>query len=490
MNFCRRGVGFGQWTNSTNSRWLQVPLTIRPFCPLLDQLSPPVQPIPEETQPYNQLSRNQERRSLPSCLLLFKSRLHLPKALQPPQRKEPKQLLPTSNVKTFAKPSLNLYSLLKNGSPSTVKKQPNQMMLEDYPADFLDTKVSLKSVPPLHLQTPSWLSSFSTNLGTFTLFNNMPRIQTWLNWLHKPIQQSLCPHRQDSHPLHTRSLFNSAMRIAALNIFRQMAIESGYNFMNFNKKTFPRHGSIYLHLKSLRASHILHQFCRQSETAWENARKQFLICHFFSCAMLFINLWWPTNYQNNTEESSRKLLPTVTMSGIPKRIVSPYRPSRIVLAPPAPEATGEVFYQDSQSLQNACPWISTIGLDLTQVAFLPDPKRSLLAKNHPRYDPDKKLSDHQSNKLYLMKEAKRRNTTWYSKTNSDGDGYLEDGEWGNYYKFNKDPDDEDYSSEEGNNGQEDEADEEMNEDNDDYVKYGGHHLTNAKEKEIDEEQIF
>ncbi|KNZ53106.1 hypothetical protein VP01_333g2 [Puccinia sorghi] len=32
---------------------------------------------------------------------------------------------------------------LKNGSLSTVKKQPNQMMLEDYPADFIDTKLSV-----------------------------------------------------------------------------------------------------------------------------------------------------------------------------------------------------------------------------------------------------------------------------------------------------------------------------------------------------------
>ncbi|KNZ63911.1 hypothetical protein VP01_10862g1, partial [Puccinia sorghi] len=102
-------------------------------------------------------------------------------------------------------------------------------------------------------------------------------------------------------------------------------------------------------------------------------------------------------------------------------------------------------------------------LDLTQVAFLPDPKSSLLAKNQLRYYLNKKNSDRQFNKLNLEKtitryhlEIDEEDEGSKGKVESnvhqeymeagevigggvidleaelDGDGYLEDGEWGNY----------------------------------------------------------
>ncbi|KNZ53113.1 hypothetical protein VP01_333g9 [Puccinia sorghi] len=330
-------------------------------------------------------------------------------------------------------------------------------------------------------------------------------------------------HIDETHIHYKVPKASSTMRIAALNTFRQMVIANGYDFMNFKTK-------ISTTWFDLSTPTIITCITMLLKTVPE-----FLIYHFFSCVMLIKNLLWPTTYPKNTEESSRKLLPTVTMSGIPKRIVSPYGPSRIVLAHPLPEKPilsrftkppkdlPLDFYNQAWFGKLPFSQQQTIP-DLTQVAFLTDPKSSLLAKNHLRYDPEEKLSDHQFNKFYLAKNItqyhldideedegskdKADNVVLQEymesgevieggvidlEAKSDGDGYLEDGEWGNYYKSDKDPnyeDNEDYSSEEGDDGQEGEADEEMNEDNDDYFNYSGNHLTDAEQKEIDEEQMF
>ncbi|KAH9459261.1 hypothetical protein Pst134EA_019415 [Puccinia striiformis f. sp. tritici] len=127
--------------------------------------------------------------------------------------------------------------------------------------------------------------------------------------------------------------------------------------------------------------------------------------------------------------------------------------------------------------------------DLTSVAFLPDPSKSLFPSNNPNFDPLEKLSDAAFNrkflngvlKKYRMKEIieddaiitddsgagsededddneNLENSTHAAQHN---DKFLADGDWGNHYD-----DDDDDDDSEGGTSDEDE-DEDMEDDDDD-----------------------
>ncbi|KNZ59351.1 hypothetical protein VP01_1751g4 [Puccinia sorghi] len=524
---------------------------------------------------------------------------------------------PLQSVRLITTPQKNSpQGSLKKGSPSTAKKKPNQLMLEDYPVDFLDTKeclfthirllwgiVEVSTPPPP--ANPTLVEQFCNHFGDIDTFerhvknsnaaelvsqadvqtmkdaragrirvgNHFVHIdETHIHYIHGYLAklgiQCWGPNLEEG----PESLFNSAMRIAALNTFRQMAIANGYDFMNFNRKYINdmarfiyTYNHYVHHVSSIKFVAETKQPGKYKETVdlknasknrtrLRDARYKFAVANDYPERYKKIikdpaansdDEWDPKKncfsirtlpYRSCSASFFFRQLDDVmknvnAATGKTSRMRVRRLPEKAILSrySKAPKGLPLDFYNRG--------WLGKLPIsqqqmipDTTQVAFLPDPKRSLLAKNHPRYDKNEKLSDRQFNRLYLAQRISQyhlddveedeesegeednneNNHQEYVEAGevieggvidleAESDGYLEDGDWGNYYKSDEDPDyqedsqgnDEDNSSEDDDEGQEDEEDVEMNQDDDEYVNYGGHHLDDAEEDAIhDEEEMF
>ncbi|KAA1127018.1 hypothetical protein PGTUg99_003187 [Puccinia graminis f. sp. tritici] len=304
------------------------------------------------------------------------------------------------------------------------------------------------------------------------------------------------------------SLFNSACRIAALTGFQQIAIAGAYNFLNFDhkykddmllfiraynhyvhhvlaqkyhaecKKPGSNQESIKVHKASTnrrrRYTRIIEDVASHSDDEWDGERECFAIKTL--------------GYRSNSANIFFRRL-DLAMKAVK---VATGKTSRMRLRklPAIPIISS--FSKVPQQLPldfYARKWISELPTgqqriipDLSSVAFLHDPSKSLFARNHPDYDKDEKLSDRAFNKKYLdkaIKQYRMKEIVEEEETDSDDDPveeeddedantqgeqvdpetkrdetYLSDGDWGNQY-----------DEEEGESDEEGEDEDEDMEDN-------------------------
>ncbi|KNZ59539.1 hypothetical protein VP01_1708g1 [Puccinia sorghi] len=507
---------------------------------------------------------------------------------------------------------------LKNGSPS--KRAPHQMMLDDYPDDFLDTKASsiifqrkriieVSTPPPpanlefvqqfcSHFQDISAFERHVNNsasaqliaetdvqtmkdarAGRIKVGNNFVHIdETHIRYMHGYLARIgiRCwgPNLEEG----PESLFNSACRISALNTFRQMACSGGYDFMNFNHKyvnDMARFINAYNHYVHHLSSHKflaeIKQPGKYKETveakniARNRARVSIQISsvHFMISVTNFIfpqlrDARYKFAVANNLPERYRKIIKDThansddewdaeakcfSIRTLPYRSYSAnifFRrledmmknsktntnasrmrarklPEDVILSKivKIPKSLPLDFYNRSWLRKLPISQQTTLP-DITQVAFLSDPKKSLLPKNNPRHDPSEKLSDRQFSKVRLQEvlmtyrlddveeedddEAEVSEVDFESEDQIDECGagdlevgssrHLADGDWESYYKKDDTDNEEDEEYGDSDNHEEEMLDEEMDQD-DGYENYGGHHLNDAEEEEIhDEDQMF
>ncbi|KAH9453234.1 hypothetical protein Pst134EA_024118 [Puccinia striiformis f. sp. tritici] len=327
------------------------------------------------------------------------------------------------------------------------------------------------------------------------------------------------------------SLFNAACRIAALTIFQQIAVAGGYNFLNFNHNykddmlTFIRTYNHYVHhvlAKKYRAeckkvgsneATIEKNNATRNRIRLRKARVKFGNRNEFPERYMRVlretaahsddELDDDTNsfviqtlgYRSNAASIFFRRL-DLAMKAVQKAKgkASRMRARNLPIIPipskftKVPESLPLDFYgrkwlsEIPEGQQRTIP-------DLTSVAFLPDPSKSLFPSNNPNFDPLEKLSDAAFNrkflngvlKKYRMKEIieddaiitddsgagsededddneNLENSTHAAQHN---DKFLADGDWGNHY----DDDDDDDDSEGGTSDED--KDEDMEDDDDD-----------------------
>jgi hypothetical protein len=151
--------------------------------------------------------------------------------------------------------------------------------------------------------------------------------------------------------------------------------------------------------------------------------------------------------------------------------------------------------------------------DLTKVAFLPNPLMSLFPREHPYHDQTENLSDSQFSKLHFQDtihldqldnieenededsdEAEGGNNQHFYEgggmidLEAESDGYVEEGDWENYYHSDDDVDydgkQEDARDEEGYTDNSHFPEDQSMEHNKEYVNYGGHHLDDADKEAL------
>ncbi|KAI9615694.1 hypothetical protein H4Q26_011330 [Puccinia striiformis f. sp. tritici PST-130] len=422
----------------------------------------------------------------------------------------------------------------KAASPGP-KKAPHQMVTADFPPNFKDTKqclfahirllwglVETRTVPPP--ANPEHIRSFCANFQTI---NEVQRYLEDSNSAALIANEDILTlkdaragvtqvgkgfiHIDDGHIsyIHAQlaklgircwgpnldegpeSLFNAACRIAALTIFQQIAVAGGYNFLNFNHNykddmlTFIRTYNHYVH-------HVL-------------AKKYRAECKKVGSNEATIE-------KNNATRNCIRLRKARVKFGnrneFPERYMRVLRETAAHSDDELDDDTNSFViqtlgYRSNAAMPESLPldfygrkWLSEIPEgqqrtipDLTSVAFLPDPSKSLFPSNNPNFDPLEKLSDAAFNrkflngvlKKYRMKEIieddaiitddsgagsededddneNLENSTHAAQHN---DKFLADGDWGNHYD-----DDDDDDDSEGGTSDEDE-DEDMEDDDDD-----------------------
>ncbi|KNZ60831.1 hypothetical protein VP01_1494g1 [Puccinia sorghi] len=494
-------------------------------------------------------------------------------------------------------------STLPKGSPSTAKKKPNQMTLEDYPKDFLDTKeclfthirllwgmVEVSTPPPA--ANPELVRQFCTHFQNIDAFQRHADDSSAAQLITQADVNTLKDARagriqvghnfvfiDDSHIAYMHgylaklgircwgpnleegpeSLFNSACRMAALNTFRQVAGAGGYDFMNFNRNYLDdmvrliRTYNHYVHHVSWNKFSMERKQpgkCKETAESKSNAknrarlrdaRYKFAVANDFP--ERYKKIIQDANANSDDEWDAKKnrfairTLPyrsnaaniffrrldlimrdsnTAMGKASRMRVRKPPKkpiPSKIVKIP---KSLPLDFYHRGWLHKLPLSQQQTIP-DLTQVAFLSDPERSLFPKNHPAHDPAERLSDRQFSKQNLAAVLGRYNLNQHSDeesgeeedenvdNNNNADiengevvpggiidleaesDYYEDGEWGNLYQSDEDPDyTEESGAEDANN------DEEMRDDGE-HADYGGRGLNDEEEDAIveeDEEEMF
>ncbi|KAA1066043.1 hypothetical protein PGT21_019177 [Puccinia graminis f. sp. tritici] len=489
---------------------------------------------------------------------------------------------------------------LKNHSPSTTKKLPNQMMLDDYPDNFLDTKeclfthirllwgmVEVSTPPPP--ANPELVRQFCSSFKDIDDFERRINDSNAAALIAQADVQTLKDaragnirvgrnfiHIGEVHLLYIHgylaklgircwgpdleegpeSLFNSACRIAALNTFRQVAGAGGYDFMNFNhdyKDDMVRFIDAYNHyvhhVSSKKFQAEIKQPGKYKETVelkntsrnrarLRDARYKFAVANDFPERYQKIIKEITANSDDEWDPNAKcfsiRTLPYRSHSAniffrridqVMKDVASAAgRTSRMRVRklPKDPVTSGFTKVPKNLPLDfYHRGWLSKLPIsqqqsipNLEQVAFLPDPTKSLLPKNHPRHDQIEDLKDRQFNKLYLTDiirlyhldaaedddddddeeeddndqengaadmEAGEVVEGGVIDLEAESDGYLEEGDWGNYYQSDEDAD---YDGEEDEDGDKEMAD---NADGS-HLNYGGRGLTDAEENAIHAEQ--
>ncbi|KAI7947786.1 hypothetical protein MJO28_009694 [Puccinia striiformis f. sp. tritici] len=456
---------------------------------------------------------------------------------------------------------------------TTVKKQPNQMTLKDYPADFLDTKecifthikllwgmFEVRTPPPP--ANPELVRQFCSTFKDVSDFERhvdnanaaqlvaAANVQTLKDarWENQSIRR-WGPNLEEGQ----ESLFNSACRIAALNTFLQMAGAGGYDFMGFNHAY---RDDVVLSIKTY--DHFVHhlsskKFCAEVKEPGKYAKKvepknisgnhsrlrtdryKFAVNNKYPNRYLkMINdinansddEWDPLakcfsirtlSYRSHSGNIFFRRLDQVMRDSVHSRGNSPGKRTRRLPQQPIISTTKIVpihlaldFYHQgwlrdkSISEQQSIP-------DVTQVAFLPDPTRSLLPENHPRHNPEERLNDSDFNQLYLKDliklygldvvteaqafnvdneddEAEPEEDIGDDKSDveheDEDDGHYEEGNWGDYYGSDEDGEFDDKDEEDKDD---DDDDSRMQEDGGDDTNYGDRHLNDAEEDAINEE---
>ncbi|KNZ54491.1 hypothetical protein VP01_2932g3 [Puccinia sorghi] len=325
-------------------------------------------------------------------------------------------------------------STLPKGLPSTAKKKPNQMTLEDYPKHFLDTKFCK------HFQNIDSFQQHADDSSAAQLIR-----QADVNTL----KDAQAGRIQVAHNF--KALFNSACRIAALNTFRQVAGAGRYDFMNFNRNYLDdmvlliRTYNHYVHHVSWnKFSMERKQPGKYKETAESksNAKNDY--------RMLDKIFLWLTTSPNATRKSSKMQTPTAMMNGMLKKIGSPFEPFCTGLLNESPQTTqkgnplqncqdsqvsssqllsSQVVAQHSSLIQRG-PFFPKIIQHMTQ------PSNYLIVsspnKNLPRC-----LNTTNSIKIEMKKMARKRTRMWITITMPRS---KMDGKWGNLYQSDEDPD--------------------------------------------------
>lgn len=427
-----------------------------------------------------------------------------PKQAKTPTKPENKRasIIKESSQKQFrraqSEPAPNISAPLstpkaKNGrspvkpSSSLAKKKPNQMITNDFPPEFKQTKECLfahicllwgllqtGSVPPAANQ--EYIRSFCANFSSISEFERYAedsnlaqlisaqdvitlkearagQIKVGRNFIH--IQEDYIsyihgylakvgircwgPDLEEG----SESLFNAACWIAAINIFRQIAVSGCYDFMNFNclykddLLLLIRAYNHYVH-------HVMAQKyqaeCKQAGKYQEsaeskNAQKNCAWLRDLRMKFAVINDFPPRykkiiseitahsdderdpkgncfaiktlGYRSNKANIFFRRLDLVmkgvsSATGKTSRMRVRKLPSKPIESKftKVPKELPVDFYH-RKWLLNLPTAQQRIIPDTLQVAFLNDPSLSLLPRNHPKYDKDEKLSDRQFNKKYL-----------------------------------------------------------------------------------------
>ncbi|WAR59686.1 hypothetical protein PtB15_11B326 [Puccinia triticina] len=423
---------------------------------------------------------------------------------------EPASSIPSSTTPKRAGPSTTAQA---NKSTSASKKKPNQMITDDFPDDFKATKECLfvhirllwglletASVPPVinAALVAEFCSRFS-NVADFERFaqdSNSASIlaesdvqtlrdaragrikvgksfghieESYIAYIHGYLAKLgiciWCPNLEEG----PKSLYNLACRIAALNIFRQIAMSGAYDFMNFNRKykdnmvIFIRAYNHYVHHVQLdkfskenkepgkHAETVMVKNAARKRSRLAEARYKFAVANDFPKRYKDIIQDVAANSNDEWDEAGKCF---------------------VVKTLPFRSKAANIFFQRLDSVMNEVaiangkssqskPCRREIP-DLTRVAFLLDPSKSLLPQNHPNYNAEEALSDSRFSRNKLAPALILYKLVDIPKDNKDeGDGeeeevqedsidlapleenddqFVAEGDWENVYDEDEDED--------------------------------------------------
>ncbi|OAV86979.1 hypothetical protein PTTG_29634 [Puccinia triticina 1-1 BBBD Race 1] len=400
-----------------------------------------------------------------------------------------------------------------NKSTSASKKKPNQMITDNFPDDFKATKECLfvhiqllwglletASVPPVinAALVAKFCSRFS-NVADFERFaqdSNSASIlaesdvqtlrdawagrikvgksfvhieESYIAYIHGYLAKlGICiwfPNLEEG----PKSLYNSACCIAALNIFRQIAMSGAYDFMNFNRKykdnmaIFIRAYNHYVHHVQLdkfskenkepgkQAETVMVKNAARKQSRLAEARYRFAVANNFPKRYKDIIQDVAANSNEKWNEAGKcfvvKTLPFCSkaaniffqqLDSVMNEVAiatgkssrsKPRRVSREPVLSIFPKVLRQLpldFYLRRWLGNLPTPQQREIP-DLTRVAFLLDPSKSLLPQNHPNYNAEEALSDSRFSRNKLAPALILYKLVDIPKDNKDeGDGEEEE----------------------------------------------------------------